>query len=130
MSASYLGSFDLHSVVLCDGAVILGECTDARARSLTERCILERLRSGESLGRVAQSHMVLTHADIECTQRAVDEFASGLPNRRINEGLEWVPAGFGHLRCGHVDERVVKQYSTFIGWDIRKDALPDLQYGG
>jgi hypothetical protein len=95
MSASYLGSSDLHSVILCDGAVILGESTDVRARSLTERYILERLRSGESLGRVAQSLIVLKHTDIECLQRAVDEFASGLPNRRINEGLEWCPPASG-----------------------------------
>jgi len=88
MSASYLGSPDLHSIVLSDGAVILGEGTDARARSLTERYILERLRSGESLGRVAQSLMVLENADIESAQRAVDEFASGLLNRRINAGLD------------------------------------------
>ena len=78
MSASYLGSSDLHSVILCDGAVILGESTDVRA-----------------LGRVAQSLIVLNHTDIECLQRAVDEFASGLPNRRINEGLEWCPPASG-----------------------------------
>jgi hypothetical protein len=88
MSASYLGSSDLHSVVLSDGAVILGEGTDARARNLTERYILERLRSGESLGRVAQSLMVLKHADLESAQRAVDEFASSLLNRHINAGLD------------------------------------------
>jgi hypothetical protein len=88
MSASHLCSSDLHSVVLSDGAVILGEGTDARARSLTERYILERLRSGESLGKVAQGLMVLEHADIESAQRAVDEFASSLLRRRSNEGLD------------------------------------------
>jgi hypothetical protein len=35
--------------------------------------------------------MVLKHPDSECARRAVDEFASGLPNRRINEGLKWCP---------------------------------------
>jgi non-canonical (house-cleaning) NTP pyrophosphatase len=88
MSASYFGSSDLHSVVLSDGAVILGEGTDVRARSLIERYILERLRSGESLGSVAQSLMVLEHADLESAQRAVDEFTSGLLSRRTNEGLD------------------------------------------
>jgi hypothetical protein len=129
MSASHLCPSDLYSAVLSDGAVILGEGTDARERSLTERYILQRLRSGESLGMVVQSLMVLEQADLESARHAVDEFASSLLKRRSNPP-EIVPAGVAHLLFGHVDELVVKQDTTFTGLVIGKESLPDLPYGG
>jgi hypothetical protein len=89
MSASYLGSPSLQSIVLCTGAVIFGEYTNARASSLTERYILERLWSGESLGRSAQRLLVLEHL------RAVDEFASSLSEHRST-----------HLKRGTLASRI------------------------
>ena len=82
MSTSHHRSSDLHSVVLPEGAVILGPQIDARARSTTERYVLERLRNGESLGCIARELMVLEHPDVESAQRAVDAFTSSLLERR------------------------------------------------
>jgi hypothetical protein len=82
MNSPYPFSSDLHSVVLPEGAVILGKDSESRTRSMTERYILERLRSGESLSSVARSLISQDQVDIENAQRAVDEFANGLLERR------------------------------------------------
>ena len=129
MSASHLCSSALHSVAHSDGVVVLGEGTDASARSQIEPYIIERLRNGESLGRVAQSLMFIEHADLPSAQRAVDEFASSSLNGRSNSP-EIVPAGVANLPCCQVDELVVKQDAIITGLLICKEALPDLAYGG
>lgn len=71
-------------MILPQGAVILSDAMEARARSTTERFVMERLQNGESLGNIVRDLMALEHADIESAQRAVDEFASSLLERRLH----------------------------------------------